>query len=63
MRERRRSFAEGEVNLMLRPSGHVGGDLVGFYRIGAQGLGLFGIDVSGHGVASALLDRPARRAI
>jgi phosphoserine phosphatase RsbU/P len=55
VRERRRSFAEGEVNLMLRPSGHVGGDLVGFYRIGAQGLGLFGIDVSGHGVASALL--------
>ncbi|MCR8724454.1 PP2C family protein-serine/threonine phosphatase [Frigidibacter sp. ROC022] len=55
VRERRRCFAEGEVNLMLHPSGHVGGDLVGFYRIGHAGVGLYGIDVSGHGIASALL--------
>jgi len=55
VRERRRSFVEGEVNLLLQPSGHVGGDLVGFFRIGDEGLGLFGIDVSGHGIASALL--------
>lgn len=45
----------GEVNLLLQPSGHVGGDLVGFYRIGEGGLGLFSVDVSGHGIASALL--------
>jgi len=55
VRERRRSFAEGEVNLMLQPSGHVGGDLVGFHRIGESGVCIYGIDVSGHGVASALL--------
>jgi sigma-B regulation protein RsbU (phosphoserine phosphatase) len=55
VRERRRSFAQGEVNLLLQPSGHVGGDLVGMFRIGESGLGLFGIDVSGHGIASALL--------
>jgi sigma-B regulation protein RsbU (phosphoserine phosphatase) len=55
VRERRRSFPEGEVNLMLQPSGHVGGDLVGFHRIGETGVCLYGIDVSGHGVASALL--------
>lgn len=55
VRERRRSFAEGEVNLLLQPCGHVGGDLVGFFRIGLHGLGLYSIDVSGHGIASALL--------
>jgi sigma-B regulation protein RsbU (phosphoserine phosphatase) len=55
VRERRRCFAEGEVTLLLRPTGHVGGDLVGFFRIGGEGLGLYAIDVSGHGIASALL--------
>jgi sigma-B regulation protein RsbU (phosphoserine phosphatase) len=55
VRERRRSFPEGDVNLLLRPCGHVGGDLVGFFRIGTRGLGLYSIDVSGHGIASALL--------
>ena len=55
VRERHRAFAEGEVTLMLQPSGHLGGDLVGFYRIGDTGLGLFAVDVSGHGIASALL--------
>ncbi len=40
---------------MLRPSGHVGGDLVGFYPVGADHLGLFAIDVSGHGISSALM--------
>lgn len=55
IRERQRSFPEGDVHLMLHPSGHVGGDLVGFHRIGDRGVCLYGIDVSGHGVASALL--------
>src|SRR5690606_10500826 len=31
--ERHRSFGSAEVALMLRPSGHVGGDLVGFFPI------------------------------
>ena len=55
IKERYRSFGSAEVTLMLRPSGHVGGDLVGFFPITATRVGLFGIDVSGHGIASALM--------
>lgn len=55
IKERYRSFGSAEVTLMLRPSGHVGGDLVGFFPINARRVGLFGIDVSGHGIASALM--------
>lgn len=56
VRERHRSFGTGDVSLMLRQSGHVGGDLVGFFPAddGRQ-LGLYSIDVSGHGVSSALM--------
>ncbi|MDW3223711.1 MAG: fused response regulator/phosphatase [Paracoccaceae bacterium] len=53
--ERFRSFDEGDLSLHLRSSGHVGGDLVGFYPAAAGHLGLFAIDVSGHGVSSALM--------
>lgn len=55
IRERHRSFGRGAVSLMLHPAGHVGGDLVGFYPISANRIGLFAIDVSGHGVSSALM--------
>lgn len=55
IRERNRSFGTGDVSLMLRQSGHVGGDLVGFFTAGEGHLGLFSIDVSGHGVSSALM--------
>lgn len=55
VRERYRSFGTAAVSLMLRPSGHVGGDLVGFFPINAQRVALFGIDVSGHGITSALM--------
>jgi sigma-B regulation protein RsbU (phosphoserine phosphatase) len=55
VRERHRSFANGDVSLLLRPSGHVGGDLVGFFPINARRVGLFSLDVSGHGIASALM--------
>lgn len=44
-----------EAALLLRSSGHVGGDLVGFVHLPGDKLGLFAIDVSGHGVSSALL--------
>ncbi|MEQ3625724.1 MAG: fused response regulator/phosphatase [Celeribacter sp.] len=50
-----RRFARGQVSLLLRPSGHIGGDLVGFFPIRNDLIGLFAIDVSGHGVTSALL--------
>ena len=55
IRERHKSFDTGDVSLMLRSSGHVGGDLVGFFPAGAGHLGLFSIDVSGHGISSALM--------
>jgi len=55
LREPHRRFATARVGLLLRPSGHVGGDLVGFFAIDATRVGLFGLDVSGHGVTSALL--------
>ncbi|WP_281254740.1 PP2C family protein-serine/threonine phosphatase [Rhodobacter maris] len=55
VRERFRGFGNAQVSLMLRPSGHVGGDLVGFFPINARRVGLYGIDVSGHGITSALM--------
>ncbi len=55
LRQRSASFDRGQLSLLLRPSGHVGGDLVGFYPVGADHLGLFAIDVSGHGISSALM--------
>lgn len=55
VRERFRAFDQGTLSLMLRSSGHVGGDLVGFFPVNDHELGLFGIDVSGHGISSALM--------
>ncbi|MDG1471325.1 MAG: SpoIIE family protein phosphatase [Ascidiaceihabitans sp.] len=55
IRERKKSFDTGELSLLLRSSGHVGGDLVGFYPAGDGHLGLYAIDVSGHGISSALM--------
>ncbi|WP_415922719.1 PP2C family protein-serine/threonine phosphatase [Tateyamaria sp. SN6-1] len=52
---RHKSFETGDVSLMLRSSGHVGGDLVGFFPAGPDHLGLYSIDVSGHGISSALM--------
>jgi sigma-B regulation protein RsbU (phosphoserine phosphatase) len=48
-------FDRGSVSYMLQPSGHVGGDLIGHYRISSQKIGLYALDVSGHGVSSALM--------
>ena len=53
--ERFKSFGKADVSLLLRPSGHVGGDLVGFFPAGENHLGLYAIDVSGHGITSALM--------
>lgn len=55
VRERFRDFSSAQVSLLLRPSGHVGGDLVGFIPINEHQFGIFSIDVSGHGIASALM--------
>lgn len=53
--ERYRDFSSAQVSLLLQSSGHVGGDLVGFFPINEQRIGLFSIDVSGHGISSALM--------
>lgn len=53
--ERVRDYGNAEACMLLRSSGHVGGDLVGAFHPNAGKLGLFAIDVSGHGVTSALL--------
>ena len=55
VRDRHRNFGNSQASLMLRPTGHVGGDLVGFFPINARRVGLYGIDVSGHGITSALM--------
>lgn len=39
----------------LRSCGHVGGDLVGMFHADDGQIGMFNIDVSGHGITSALM--------
>ncbi|KPQ20285.1 MAG: Stage II sporulation protein E (SpoIIE), partial [Rhodobacteraceae bacterium HLUCCA24] len=53
--ERTRRFGRSEVNLLFEPCGQVGGDLVGAFSPGHGTLGLYAIDVSGHGITSALM--------
>lgn len=53
--ERYVSFAGADVSLLFRSSGHVGGDLVGYFPVRDGEIGVFSVDVSGHGVASALM--------
>ncbi len=53
--DRYRDFGPADVSLLLQSSGHVGGDLVGMFPAGPNRIGLYGIDVSGHGVSSALM--------
>lgn len=49
------AVAGSELSLRLVTSGHIGGDLVGYFPISETRLALYSIDVSGHGIASALL--------
>ena len=55
IKERFRALPVGDLSLMLRSSGHVGGDLVGFFEAGPDHVGLYALDVSGHGISSALM--------
>lgn len=55
VRDRHRDFGTGSVSILLRPCGHVGGDLVGSFRIAPCRIALYAMDVSGHGVASAMM--------
>lgn len=55
VRDRFRDFGGGIANVLLRPSGHVGGDLVGSFQIDRDRVAIFSVDVSGHGVASGMM--------
>lgn len=43
------------ISQMLQSCGHVGGDLAGHFEAGKNQIGFFNIDVSGHGITSALM--------
>ncbi|MGR3821110.1 MAG: PP2C family protein-serine/threonine phosphatase [Salipiger marinus] len=53
--QRSRVFGTSRVSLLLKPCGHVGGDLVGMFSHCDRKLGLYSLDVSGHGITSALM--------
>ncbi len=55
VRDRFRTFGEVDVSLLLSPAGRVGGDLIGMFEVNADEIGVFALDVSGHGIASALM--------
>lgn len=55
IRDRQCDFGAGKTAVMMRPSGHVGGDLVGSFVIDEARIAVFSVDVSGHGVASAMM--------
>lgn len=44
-----------KIGLIYQPSHHVGGDLLGFFKISDSRIAAYAIDVSGHGVSSALM--------
>lgn len=53
--ERVRAFGASRISLLLKPCGHIGGDLVGMFSPGESQLGFYSIDVSGHGITSAMM--------
>jgi len=55
VRDRFTDLGVGGVSLLLRSAGRVGGDLVGYFPIDDDHIGIYGIDVSGHGITSAMM--------
>ena len=55
LRDRGMTLGPVQMSLLLQSSGPVGGDLVGHFPIDAHRFGFFALDVSGHGVTSALM--------
>lgn len=53
--EHHKKLEHGDVSILFKSCGHVGGDLVGFFRFARDHLGIYSIDVSGHGISSALV--------
>ena len=54
IREHERQIGPFHITQFVKSSGHVGGDLVSFFEAGPSHLGVFGVDVSGHGISSDL---------
>ena len=50
-----KGFGSSTVSLLLKPCGHIGGDLVGMFSPGVNRIGFYSIDVSGHGITSAMM--------
>lgn len=53
--ERHRKYGASQLSMLLKPCGHVGGDLVGMFSPSENQLGFYSIDVSGHGITSAMM--------
>jgi sigma-B regulation protein RsbU (phosphoserine phosphatase) len=53
--DRSRDFGAAQVSLLLKPCGHIGGDLVGMFSPAQDQVGFYSIDVSGHGITSAMM--------
>lgn len=43
------------IGRIYKPAHHVGGDLIGFFKLSDSRIAAYAIDVSGHGVSSALM--------
>ncbi|NOX74287.1 MAG: fused response regulator/phosphatase [Alphaproteobacteria bacterium] len=48
-------IGRAEISLKLQSSGHIGGDMIGHYFKSPERIGVFGFDVSGHGISAALM--------
>nr|WP_301538920.1 SpoIIE family protein phosphatase [Pseudogemmobacter hezensis] len=55
LRERFRVFGRARVSMLIRTAGRIGGDMVGCFRLDSRRIALWSVDVSGHGVASAMM--------
>lgn len=55
MPRRSTAFGNSRVSVLLRSCGHVGGDLAGMFGMDNGDFGLFSLDVSGHGITSAMM--------
>ncbi len=50
-----RAFGSSRVSLLLKPCGYIGGDLVGMFSPDENHIGFYSVDVSGHGITSAMM--------
>ncbi len=47
-------FQQWEIATIYKPCTYIGGDLVGYFSVSDNEIGIYSIDVSGHGVSAAL---------